>query len=145
MALLFDIALPPDLLGLYSQLSKNRDLVSLLRGRTSWSLASLPSPTSHALDPLAPYCYTLLAGILLPPAGTLSASSPLLAPLLLSGSPCWVDPLACFTHYAIYTKVASRFSYPWSWYSTTSLTWTTFLGAPIQRALHPCPTLPLSC
>jgi len=58
VALLSGIALSPELLGRYGRFSKNRDLVVVLRVRTSWSLASLPSPASHALDPLAPYCYT---------------------------------------------------------------------------------------
>ena len=58
VALLSGIALSPELLGRYGRHSKNRDPVSVLRVRTSWLLASLPSPASHALDPLAPYCYT---------------------------------------------------------------------------------------
>ena len=61
MALLSGIALSPELLGRNGQRSKNRDLVSVLRVRTSWSSASPPSPASHALDPLAPYCCTQLA------------------------------------------------------------------------------------
>ena len=58
VALLSGIALSPEMLGRYGRCSKNRDLVSVLRVRTSWSPASLPFPASHALDPLAPYCYT---------------------------------------------------------------------------------------
>ena len=65
MALLSGIALSPELLGRYGRQSKNRDLVSVLRVRTSWLLASPPSPAPHALDPLAPYCYNP-AGTLLP-------------------------------------------------------------------------------
>ena len=57
VALLSGIALRPELLGRYGRHSKSRDLVSVLRVRTSWLLASLLSPASHALDPLAPYCY----------------------------------------------------------------------------------------
>jgi len=138
MALLSGFALSPELVGQYGRHSKYRDRVSVLCVRTSWSLASLPSPASHRLDPLALYCYTLLAGILPPSAGTSSASSSLLAPLLLSGSPHWVTPLAFFTHYAIYSTVATSCSYSGSWYSTASLAWTTFRGAPIQWALRPC-------
>jgi len=58
VALLSGIALSPEMLGRYGRCSKNHDLVSVLRVRTSWSSASLPSPASHVLDPLAPYCYT---------------------------------------------------------------------------------------
>jgi len=57
VALLSGIALSPEVLGRYGRFSKSRDLVSVLRVRTSRLLASLPSPASHALDPLAPYCY----------------------------------------------------------------------------------------
>ena len=49
------------MLGRYARFSKICDLVSVLRVRTSWSSASLPSPASHAFGPLAPYCYTQLA------------------------------------------------------------------------------------
>ena len=59
VALLSGIALSPELLSRYGRLSKNRELVSVLRVRTSWSSAHLPSPASHALDPLAPYCCAL--------------------------------------------------------------------------------------
>jgi len=59
VALLSGIALSPELLGRYGRRSKNRDPVSVLRVRTSRSLASLPTPASHALDPLASYCYVL--------------------------------------------------------------------------------------
>ena len=79
VALLSGIALSPELLGRYGRHWKNRDPVSVLRVRTSWLLASLPSPASHALDPLAPYCYTLFAGTILP------TTSPPPPPLL--GSP----------------------------------------------------------
>jgi len=58
VALPSGIALSPELLGRYGRPSKNRDLVSVLCVGTSWLLASLPSPASHALDPLPPYCYT---------------------------------------------------------------------------------------
>jgi len=58
VALLSGIALSPELLGRYGRHSKNRDPGSVLRVRTAWLLVSLPSPASHALDPLAPYCYT---------------------------------------------------------------------------------------
>jgi len=61
VALLSGIALSPEVHGRYGRLSKNRDLVSVLRVRTSWSSASLASPASHALDPLAPYCCIQLA------------------------------------------------------------------------------------
>ena len=57
VALLSGIALSPELLGRNGRHSKNRDPVSVLRVRTSRSLASLPSPASHVLDPLVPYCY----------------------------------------------------------------------------------------
>jgi len=57
-------------------------------------LASLRPPASHASDPLAPYCYTLVAGTILPSSWHLTALSPLLPPLLLSGSPRRVAPLA---------------------------------------------------
>jgi len=130
VALLSGIALSPELLGRYGRHSKNRDPVSVLPVRTSWILASLPSPASHALDPLAPYCCIQLAPycpILPPPpwaslsSGILSASDALspatmdhareavissgrplvyplwLAPLLLSGSPRQVAPLAFFS------------------------------------------------
>jgi len=60
LALLSGIALFPELQVLYGQHSKNCDPVSVLRVRTSRSLASLPSPASHASDPLAPYCYVPL-------------------------------------------------------------------------------------
>jgi len=58
VALLSGIALSPEVLGRNGRISKDRDVVSVLRARSSWSSASLPSPASHALDPLAPYCYT---------------------------------------------------------------------------------------
>jgi len=68
VALLSGIALPPELLGRYGRCSKNGDLVSVLCVRTSWCLASLPSPASHgyirmhrtATSQLAPYCLLLL-------------------------------------------------------------------------------------
>jgi len=59
VALLSGVALSPELLGRYGRYSKNRDPVSVLRVRTSRSLASPPSPASLASDPLAPYCYVL--------------------------------------------------------------------------------------
>ena len=59
--LLSGIAFTPELRGGDGRLSNNCDPGSVLRVRTSWSLASFPSPASHALDPLAPYCYTLLS------------------------------------------------------------------------------------
>jgi len=59
VALLSGIAVSPELLGRYGRYSKNCDPVSVLRVRTSRSLASPPSPASHASDPLAPYCYVL--------------------------------------------------------------------------------------
>jgi len=46
VALLSGIALSPELLGRYGRHSKNRDPVSVLRVRTSRSLASFPSPAS---------------------------------------------------------------------------------------------------
>jgi len=54
------IALSPAMRSRYRQFSKNRDLVSVLCVRTSWSSVSLPSPASHALDLLTPYCCTWL-------------------------------------------------------------------------------------
>ena len=83
MALLSGIALSPELHGRYGRFSKNHDLVSVLRVRTSWSSASLPSPAPHALDPLAPYCYAQLAPycpLLLPPPSVSLSSG------ILSGS-----------------------------------------------------------
>jgi len=143
VALLAGIALSPELLGRYSRHSQNRNPVSVLRVRTSWLLASLPSPASHALDPLAPYCYTLLGWHLTAPSSSSSpqvslssgipsgsdALSPVtrdhareavisssrlevcplwLASPLLSGSPRWVAPLGLFTHYPIYSTVATH-------------------------------------
>ena len=143
MALLSGIALSPELLGRYGRLSKNRDLVSVFRVRTSWLLASLPSPASHVLDPLAPYCYTHLGWHLtasLPsssprvsPSSGISSGSDAFSPVtrdhareavisssrlevcplwlaspLLSGSPRWVAPLGLFTHYPIYSTVATH-------------------------------------
>ena len=58
VALLAGITLSPELLGRYGRHSKNRDPVSVLHVRTSWLLASLPSPASHALDPLALFCHS---------------------------------------------------------------------------------------
>ena len=64
-------------------LQKNLDLVSVLHVRTCWSSASLPSPASHALDPLAPYCCIQLAPycpiLSFPPWASLSSG-------ILSGS-----------------------------------------------------------
>ena len=53
----------------------------------------------------------------------MSSGRPLVYPLwlaspLLSGSPHQVAPLAFFTHYAIYSTVATHFGYPRSLYST---------------------------
>ena len=144
MALLSGFAPSRELRGRYSWHSKNCDAVSVLRLPISRSLASLPSPASHGLDPLAPYCYSLPARILLPLAATLSDPFLLLPPALPSGSPRCVAPLTLFTRYAMYSPLAPCFGYPGSWYSTASLTWTTFCGVPIQRPLCPCPTLPLS-
>ena len=59
VALLSGIALSPEVLGRYGRHGKYRDPVSVLRVRTSRSLASLPTPASHASDPLARYCYAL--------------------------------------------------------------------------------------
>jgi len=92
VALLSGIALSPELLGRYGRHSKNRDPVSVLRVRTSWLLASLPSPASHALDPLAPYCYTLLSWHLTAPS---SFSSPRVS--LSSGIPSGSDALSPVT------------------------------------------------
>jgi len=77
VALLSGIALSPELLGRYRRHLKNRDPVSVLRVRTSWLLASLPSPPSHALDPLAPYCFTLFSWHLTAP---FTSSSPRVSP-----------------------------------------------------------------
>ena len=121
VALLSGIVLSPELLGRYGRRTKNRDPVSVLRSRTSWSLASLPSSPSDALYPLTQYWYTLLAGTLLPPADTLAALSTLLAPLLLSESPRWVAPLAFFTRYATYSTVATCVGYRIPGYCTISL------------------------
>jgi len=83
VAQLSGIALSPELLGRNGRLSKNHDLVSVLHVRTSWFSASLPSPASHVLDPLAPYCCTELAPycplLLSPPWAFLSSG-------ILSGS-----------------------------------------------------------
>jgi len=144
VALLSGIARSRELRGRYSWHSKNCHPVSVLRLHTSQSLSSLPSPASHLLDPLSPYCYTLPALILLPLAATLSDPFLLLPPALPSGSPRCVAPPTFFTRYNINSTVAPCFGYPESWYSTATLTWTTFCSAPIQRALCPCPTLPLS-
>jgi len=57
VALLSGIPLSPELLGRYGRHWKYRAPVSVLCVRACWLLASLPSPASHALDPLAPYCY----------------------------------------------------------------------------------------
>jgi len=80
VALLPGIAPSPELSGRYSRHSKNRDPVSVLRVRTSWLLASLPSPASHALGPLAPYCYIQLAPycLLFLPSPSVSLSSGIL-------------------------------------------------------------------
>ena len=91
MALLCGIALSPELLGRYGRQSKNRDLVSVLSVRTSWLLASLPSPASHASDPLAPYCYTLFSWHLTAHPTSTSAS-PLVS--LSSGIPSGSDALS---------------------------------------------------
>jgi len=93
VALLSGIALTHEFQDWYGRHSKSCDpsptSVFVLLG----CLASLPPPVSHVSDPLAPYCYTLSAGALLPSRWHLTAPSPLLAPLLLSGSPRWVAPL----------------------------------------------------
>ena len=81
MALLSGIALSPELLGRYGRCAKGCDHVSVLHVRTSWSPARLPSPASHTLDPLAPYCYTWLAPycLLLHPPPLVSPSSGILS------------------------------------------------------------------
>ena len=89
VALLSGIALSPELLGRHGRHSKNRDPVSVLRVRTSWFLASLPTPASHASDPLAPYSYALFSWHLICPPGwhpTATHDSWHLH--------CWVAPLA---------------------------------------------------
>lgn len=76
MTLLSGSALSPELLGRYSQLSKDCDPVSVLRVPTAWSLVSLPSPASHTLDLLHHTATPSLAGTWTPfQAGTLSAPS----------------------------------------------------------------------
>jgi len=100
VALLSGIALSPELLSRYGWHSKNCDPVSVLRVRTSWLLASLPSPASHVLDPLAPYCYTYLAPycpLLLPP--------PLVSPS--SGIPSGSDALSPVTRDHVRAAVIS--------------------------------------
>jgi len=144
VALLSGIALLPELRGRYGRLSKNRDRVSVLRVRTSRSLASLPSPASHESDQLAPYCYTLPAGTLLPSSWHLTAPSPLLAPSLLSGSPRRVAPLAFFSRYAIYSTVATRVGYGIPWYCTLSLDFPKVWRAPITGHSTRVTVLPLS-
>ena len=166
------------MVGQYGRFSKNRDLVSVLRVRTSWSSASLPSPASHALGPLAPYCYTQLAPYCplrysLPPPwvslssgipsgsdglspitrdhardAVISSSQPLVYPMwlaspLLSGSPCWVAPLAFFTRYTIYSTVATGVSYGIPWYCTISLDVPKVWRAPITGPPARVTVLPL--
>jgi len=81
VALLCGIALSPELLGGYGRHSKDRNPVSVLSVRTSWLLASLPSPASPVLDPLAPYCCIQLAPYcpILPPPPWASLSSGILS------------------------------------------------------------------
>ena len=180
MVLLSGIALSPETLGLYGRCLKNRNLVPVLRVRTSWCPASLPSPASHALDPLAHYCYTWLAPYcpsrptlplpwLYPSSGILSGSDPLspvtkdhtrdavissgqplvyplwLASPLLSGSPRRVAPLAFFTHWAIYSTVATRDGYGIPWYCTISLDVPKVCRSPITGRSAPVTVWPLSC
>ena len=64
MALLSGIVLSPELLRWYSRLSKGQDFVSALRVRTSWFLASLPSPASHVWISLHRTAIPFLAGTL---------------------------------------------------------------------------------
>jgi len=145
VALLSGIALSHELLGRYGRHSNNRDPVSVLRVRTSRSLASLPSPASHTSDPLAPYCYTLPAGTLLRSGWHPTPTSPLLAPSLLSGSPRWGTPLAFFTHYAIYSTVATCDGYGIPWYSTTYLDVPRVCRAPINGYSTRVNVLPRCC
>jgi len=58
VALLSGIAHSREALGQSEPHSKNRDPVSVLRVRTSWSLVSLPLSSSQ-FCPLAPYCHVL--------------------------------------------------------------------------------------
>jgi len=74
VALLSGIALSSELLGRYGRHSKGRDPVSVFRVRTSWFLASLPTPASHPSDLLAPYCYALFSWHLICPLGWHSAA-----------------------------------------------------------------------
>ena len=88
MALLSGIALSPELVGRNSQLSKNRDFVSVLCVLTSSLLASLPSPASggqfrlhcSTTPQLSPYCL-LLPPLIGPPPNP--GSSPEVTLLLL--------------------------------------------------------------
>jgi len=76
MVLLSGIALSPKVLGRYRRHSKNGDVLSVLRVRTSWCLANLPPPASDALDPLPPYCYNQAGTLLLPPLSLSSRRPP---------------------------------------------------------------------
>jgi len=78
VALLSRIALSLEALGRYGRLSQNRDPVSVLRVRTSWSLASLPLSPSR-FRPLASYCRVL-------PSWRLTATS---APLPFGSHHVW--------------------------------------------------------
>jgi len=89
VALLSGIALSPELLGRYRRHSKNRDPASVFHVRTPWFLASLPTPASHASDPLAPYCYALFSWHLICPPGWHPT-----APHDSWHLHCWVAPLA---------------------------------------------------
>jgi len=133
VALLSGIALSPELLGRYGRLSKNRDLVSVFRVRTSWLLASLPSPASHALDPLAPYCYTRLGWHL---AASPPSSSPRVSPS--SGISSGSDAFSPVTRDHVREAVISSgrpVGYP-LWLASPLLSGSTRRVAPLASSIH---------
>jgi len=138
VALLSAIALSPELQDRHGRHAKNCDPVSVLPVRTSRlsgepSSSRFPRVGSACTVLLHPHCWhlTAVSWHLTAVSWHRTAGPSLLAPLLLSGSPRWVAPLAFFTCFATYSTVATRCGYPGSWYSTASLTWTTLRGVPI--------------
>ena len=131
----------------HGQISFNRTATPQL---APYCLLLLPSPRVSLLsripsgsDTLSPVTKDHMRVVVI--LSGLPLVSPLwLASPLLSGSLRRMAPLAFFTRYTIYSTITTRLGYPGSWYSTASLTWTTFCGAPIHWALGPCHTLPLS-
>jgi len=145
VALLSGIALSPELQDRYGRHLKNCDPVSVLRVRTSRSLASLPSPAPHALDPLAPYCYALSSWHLIclpgwhPTAPTIAGTST--AEWLSSPGDSPRPPPAP----AIYSTVANlALGYAVSWYSTTSLAHAKVRSVAAPRLL-PCWDIACPC